>query len=79
MTSTGYPTGLHFAEEKDDMASIWRESVGIVDLEIRRREKMVLETLPRLGEFVVFDVQFCGGWTVYHQSESVISSVIGAE
>ena len=53
--------------------------MGVIGLGIRRREKMVLETLPRLGEFVVFDVQFCGGWTVYHQSESVISSVVGAE
>lgn len=80
LTSTGYPTGLHLAEEKDDMAGILRESVGIIGLKIRRREMMVLKTLPRLGEFVVFDVQLRGRWTVYHQQESVNHQcVIGVE
>lgn len=46
LTSTGYPTGLHLAEEKDDMAGILGKSVGI-GLRIRRRDVMVLETLPR--------------------------------
>ena len=73
LTNTGYPAGLHFAEEQDDMAGTLRESVGIIDLGIRRREMMVLETLPRLGEFVVFEVQLRGGWTVYHTESATVS------
>ena len=73
LTSSGYPTSLLFAEEQDDMTGILRERVGIVDQGIRKREMMVLETLPRLSELVVFDVQLRGGWTVYHTESATAS------
>lgn len=59
-TSPAPPTGLNGAHESNDIAGV----LGLwAEIDLVRRKEEVLETLPRLNQFVVLDVELCGRGT----------------
>lgn len=61
LASIAFPVGLQRAHEGDEIRG--RLGMG-EEVDLVRGREVVVEAFPGLGQFVVFDVEFCRGRTV---------------
>lgn len=60
LAGIAFPVGLQSAYEGDEV----RGRLGMrAEVDLVRARKVVVEAFPGLGQFVVFDVEFCRGRT----------------